>query len=112
MTRCKRGDIVLVEFTFSQGGGSKKRPALVISSDPYHRGRQEVILAAITSNVERSLFGDTKVEEWKESGLLFPSVVTGIVRTIKGDMILKTWGRLAKPDFHRVEQNLQKAMGF
>jgi len=104
--------MVLVEFAFAQGGGSKKRPALVISSDPYHRSRQEVILAAVTSNVERHLFGDTKAEEWEDAGLLFPSVVTGIVRTIKGHMILKTLGRLTKPDFQRVEQNLKKAMGF
>jgi mRNA-degrading endonuclease toxin of MazEF toxin-antitoxin module len=112
MTKPKRGDVVLVEFAFSQGGGSKKRPALVISGDAYHHSRHEIILAAITSNVERVLVGDTELADWKDAGLLFPSVVTGIVRTIKNDMVAKIYGRLSAADFRHAEQNLRKAMGF
>ncbi|MBP9699532.1 MAG: type II toxin-antitoxin system PemK/MazF family toxin [Elusimicrobia bacterium] len=112
MTKPKRGDVILVEFAFSQGGGSKKRPALVLSVDDYHRSRHEIILAAITSNIERILVGDTELTYWKEAGLLFPSVVTGIIRTIKNDRIVKVFGRLSAADFHQVERNLCKIMGF
>jgi mRNA interferase MazF len=112
MTKYRRGDIVLVDFVFSQGGGSKKRPALIISQDAYPRSRQEVIVAAVTSNVERGLFGDTVVEDWEEAGLLYPSVVTGILRTIKREMIARVLGKLGTDDFRRVEFNLRKAMGF
>ncbi len=112
MTSFKRGDIVLVEFAYAQGGGSKKRPALVISVEAYHRSRHEVILAAVTSNVERNFLGDTLVTEWETAGLLAPSVVTGIVRTIKREMILKTIGRLTPMDYSVVEENLKKVLGF
>ena len=112
MTGYNRGEIVLVEFGFSEGRGSKKRPALIVSSPPYHAGREEVIIAAITSNVRRLLFGDTKLEQWKTAGLLFPSVVTGIIRTVKADLITRQLGVLAKPDFQKVGQHLRSALGF
>jgi mRNA interferase MazF len=83
MTVYSRGDVVLVGFLFSDESGRKVRPAVVISPPVYQRARQEVIVAAITSNVRRRLFGEHSITGWKEAGLLFPSVVTGILRTIK-----------------------------
>ena len=112
MTGYNRGEIILVEFGFSEGHGSKKRPALIISGPPYHAGREEVIVAAITSNVRRLLFGDTKLEQWKVAGLLFPSVVTGIIRTIKAGLIARRLGVLAKPDLQKVRRQLRSALGF
>ena len=110
MTNYKPADIVLVDFTFSEGKEIKKRPALVISSNSYHNGRQEVIVAAITSNIKRVLFGDTKIDQWKEAGLLYPSLVTGIIRTIKNSMIYKKLGTLSNKDFSMVQNNIEKAL--
>lgn len=112
MTEYKRGDIVLVNFGFSEGKGSKKRPALIISSDNYHKNRQEVIAVAITHNIKRVLFGDTKIDEWQEAGLIYPSLVTGIIRTIKDSMIVRKLGALSRQDFRKVQENLRKAIGF
>jgi mRNA interferase MazF len=112
MTTCKRGDVVLVEFVFAEGTQKKKRPAVVLSSDAYHRGRQEVILAAITSNVHRVLPGDTKIEKWENAGLKFPSLVAGIVQTMRTDMIEKRLGTMSDKDFQKAQDNLRRAMGF
>jgi mRNA interferase MazF len=112
MTVYKQRDIVLVDFGFSEGIGFKKRPALVISSQNYHKSRQEVIISAITGNIERVLFGDTIIKKWKEAGLLYPSLVTGIIRTIKSNLIIRRLGRLSKVDFQNVEKNLKKSLGF
>ena len=111
MTPSKRGAIVLVEFGYSEGIGSKKRPALVLSTEPYHQNRQEVIVVAITSNVSRLLTGDTLIKRWREAGLLFPSVATGILRTIKANLIVRTLGTLPHQDLQRVERNLRHALG-
>jgi len=111
MTSYKRTNVVLVDFRFSEGIGTKKRPALIISSDHYHKSRQEVIIAAITSNIRRVLFGGTKIDKWKGAGLLFPSLVTGIIRTIKSNMIVRKLGVLSKEDFQRVQRNLEKVLG-
>lgn len=111
MTNYKQGDIVLVDFGFSERTGAKKRPALIISSDNYHKNRQEVIIVAITSNTKRALFGDTKIEEWEKAGLIYPSLVTGIMRTIKESMIIHKLGILSQRDFQRVRENIRKTIG-
>ena len=112
MTKYKSGDVVLVEAAFSEGIGSKKRPALVISSNHYNRSRNEVIIAAITSNIKRELFGDTKIENWREAGLIYPSLVTAIVQTIRANMIVKKLGYLSQEDFNKVKNNFRKSMSF
>ena len=69
MTAYSRGDIVLVGLVFSDESGKKLRPAVVISSPVYHRARQEVVVAAITSNVRRRLFGDHLLLRPGEGGM-------------------------------------------
>jgi len=110
MIACDRGDVVLVGFVFSDESGRKVRPALVITSSAYHRARREVILAAITSNVRRRLFADHLLADWKAAGLLFPSLVTGIVRTVKQTMIERKLGSLTTADLQAVERELRHAL--
>ncbi len=52
------GEIVLVAFPFTDQVGSKRRPAVVISSGGYNRQRPDVILMAITSQVRRETDGN------------------------------------------------------
>ncbi|MBI4492285.1 MAG: type II toxin-antitoxin system PemK/MazF family toxin [Chloroflexi bacterium] len=110
MTACRRGDVVLVEFVFSDESGKKLRPALVISSDAYQHARQEVIIAAITSNVSRHLVGDYLISDWQGAGLLYPSTATGIIRTTKGSMIHRKLGALAQPDMGAFDRVLRQAL--
>src|SRR5262249_8553112 len=111
MTGYSRGDVVLVGFVVSQESGRKLRPAVVISSPAYHRARQQVVVAAITSNVRRRLFGDHLINDWRGAGLLFPSVVTGIVRTIKRTMVDRRLGALLTPDLEGVNRELRRSLG-
>lgn len=111
MTKYKRGDVVLVEVFFSERTKkSKKRPALVVSGEDYHKSRQEIVISAITSNVERILFGDTKLDDWKEAELIYPSLVTGIIQTVKKKMIVYKLGELTKGDLQKVQENLKKSL--
>lgn len=110
MTSYKQRDIVLVDFGFSEEIGSKKRPALIISSEDYHQSRHEVIVMAITSNIKRALVGDTRIDEWKTAGLLYPSSAAGIIRTIKYTMVVRKLGVLAQRDFQKVRNSIERAM--
>lgn len=111
MTGYRRGDVVLVNFLFADETGIKHRPAVIISSDAYHAGRQEVIIAAITSRTDRLLAGDHLIDSWQSASLLFPSVATGILRTIKQDMIARKLGSMAAPDMQGVDKQLKLALG-
>ena len=110
MTSCSRGDLVLVKFVFADEKGAKRRPGLIVSTDLYHQGRRELILAAITSNIGRLLIGDYQIKAWREAGLLFPSIVTGILRTIKQDMIAAKMGQLSASELHAVEGRLREIL--
>lgn len=112
MINYKAKDVVLVEFGYSEESGSKKRPALIISSDNYHKSRKEVIVMAITSNIKRVLFGDTKIDNWKEASLLYPSLVTGIIRTIKDSIIIRKLGILSENDFQKIQRVLRKIISY
>jgi len=110
MTAYNRGDVVLVGFVFADESGKKLRPALVISSTVYNRSRQEVVIAAITSNIRRRLFGDFLIADWKRAGLL-PSVVTGVMRTVKQMMIERKLGSMLKSDMEAIDRELRRFLG-
>jgi len=50
-TGFKQGDIVLVSFPFTDLASAKRRPAVVISPDAFHALGEDLILAAVTSQV-------------------------------------------------------------
>jgi mRNA interferase MazF len=106
----KRGDVVLVRFVFSDETGAKLRPAVIISTNDYHQTRQEAIMAAVTSNVDRLLTGDHRIAGWKAAGLLFPSIATGLIRTIKQTMIDRRLGAMPARDMEAIEEKLRSVL--
>ena len=111
MTECSRGDVVLVSFVFPDEAGAKRRPAVVVSSDAYNEGRREAIIAAITSRTDRTLVGDHPISDWQGAGLLFPSVATGIIRTIHQGMIARKLGTMAASDMRAIDGKLRYILG-
>jgi mRNA interferase MazF len=110
MTAYSRGDVVLVSFVFSDETGERRRPAVIVSSEAYHKSRQEAIIVAITSRTDRILTGDHLIRDWREAGLLFPSVATGIIRTIKQDMLNHRLGTMSQADMEVIAANLRAAL--
>lgn len=110
-TTCERGHIALVRFVFADEEGAKRRPVLVLSTTAYHRGRSDLIVAALTSNVTRLLPGDYLVTRWEHAGLPKPSVVTGVLRTIKASMIERTLGTLDRRDLRSYTDALRPLLG-
>lgn len=111
MISYRRGDVVLVDFVFTDESGQKRRPVLIVSSAAYHGGREDVIVAGITSNIARRLVGDHPIGEWRAAGLLRPSIVSGILRTIKRTMIRRKLGALQGPEMQAVDQQLRQSLG-
>jgi mRNA interferase MazF len=52
--RFSRGDVVLVDYPFSDRTGSKVRPALVVQADALNRRITDTILAAISRSTHRT----------------------------------------------------------
>ena len=77
-TSYKRGEVVLVPFPFTDLSSAKQRPALLVSSDTFNAEREDVLVAAITSQVPLVVAADEFVipaGELAACGLPKPSIL-------------------------------------
>lgn len=70
MSALRFGQIVLLNFPFTDGSALKRRLALVIRDT----GDGYVIVCRITSKIHSTVF-DIEIEDWAECGLRLPSVI-------------------------------------
>ena len=79
--RVERGDVVMVDFPFGEGRGSKLRPAVVVQCDTDNRRLGTIIVAMITKQTAlagrepRHILIDVATDAGKASGLWLQSVV-------------------------------------
>ncbi len=112
MTDYSFGDIVLVPFPFTDQTTTKKRPAVVVNSDAYNRQRPDIIIMAVTSQMRSAdYFGDVIVSDWKQAGLLKPSVIKPIFTTVEKGLVLKKLGRIVGEDRSALQKELQTILG-
>lgn len=106
------GDVVLVNFPFTNLQTTKKRPAVIISSAAYQQNRPDVILLAITSRIRLPLaLGETVLQEWQAAGLAKPSMLKPLIATIEQACIVKTLGRLSTADRQNLSRTIQTILG-
>jgi mRNA interferase MazF len=104
MTSCAAGDIVLLEFPFSDAAGSKRRPALVLLDT----GDEDIVVARVTGQLSAAAH-DVSLDEWQQAGLLLPSVVRlHKVATLQRKLVDKKLGRLTPGDWSRVVLTLRQ----
>jgi mRNA interferase MazF len=93
MTPCKVGDIVAVEFPFSDLQGQKRRPGLVLDAD-----ENDVLLARLTTHPPRNA-SDVSLSRWNEVGLPKPSTVRLTkLATVDRRLVHHTIGHLRPED--------------
>lgn len=106
------GDVVLVPFPFTDQTTTKKRPAVVVSSDAYHRDRPDIILMAVTSQVRPAAgVGEIAVQHWKEAGLLKPSVLKPLLATVENGLVIRKRGKLEDQDRDALRRSLKTILG-
>jgi mRNA interferase MazF len=112
----KRGDIVLIDWPFSGGSGSKRRPALVVQNDPDNARLTNVIVAMHTSLTRRAavptqMLIEVTSAEGKASGLRRDSVVNCANRfTVEQSKIIFAIGTLPPSLMQQVDQCLKVAL--
>ena len=103
------GDYWVADIRFTSGGGTKKRPVLVLWVDG-----TDAVVAAVTSAKPRSAL-DVELSDWKTSGLRLPSTVRlsrldcleqslligkiGVISAGDGRKIKDVWAASVKPQF-------------
>lgn len=111
-SRFSFGDVVLVPFPFTDQSGTKKRPAVVVSSRNYNTSRRDVVIMAITSQVRTPLgFGEAMVGDWRSAGLVKESVLKPVFTTIEQSLVLRVMGHLSVADIKTLSEVVGDVIG-
>lgn len=103
--------MVLVPIGFTDRSGVKRRPAVVVSSDRYNAESPDVMIAAITSNLQALPHpGDCPIHQWQEAGLLRPSLAQAKLATVERNILGRRLGRLATEDLESFGRGLRHAL--
>ena len=91
-------DVVVVPFPFTDKVGTKRRPALVVSTTAFNGGHDQLVLAMITSTRRDDWPSDIPLEGWHDAGLAVPCKVRLKLFTLASDLIIKRAGSLVDHD--------------
>lgn len=114
----QRGEIVIVDFPYSDQTASKIRPALVVQGNLWNQRLEDTILAPITSShnlnstTPTQYFIDVSTPEGQQTGLIFNSVVRcGSLIAYNQSLILRVIGRLPLHVMQQIDGCLKAALG-
>jgi len=103
-----------VPFPFTDLTGTKQRPALVISPDIFNSTRDDVLIAAITSQVPVNLKADEFLipsVEMAVAGLPKPSIVKVLkLVSIHQGLIVRQIGRLPEPTVAKILNQIRNLL--
>ena len=111
----KRGDVEVIDHPFSDGGGRKLRPVLVVQSDSFNAMLTDTIVALITSRLHRSLPTHVDVDpsspEGRSSGLrLVSRIQCENLYTIDQRFVLRIIGSLPRSVLSKVDECLRRSL--
>ena len=109
MVNLNFGDIVLLEFPFTDGKNKKKRPALVLFHD---KKDNELLLARITSKIYKTNF-DIELNDWQQSNLLLKSCVRlSKLATLHTDLVYTKLGKLTNLDRNKIIETIKRTIDY
>lgn len=101
-------DIVKVPFPFTDKNSSKKRPALVISSEKYQSNFKHLILCMITTAKHSDWLYDIIIQELAMSVLSVPSKIRLKIFSLEESLIINRLGTLGDNDIQLVSTRLKE----
>ena len=108
----QRGDVVLVPFPFTDLSTTKVRPAVVVSGALYQASEPDLILGALTSNIDAAIGPfDYVPRDWQRAGLRLPSAFKPVLCTLDPARVVFQVGALTEADWRQVERRLRRALG-
>lgn len=89
-----RGEIVLIPVPFTDLSATKKRPVMIISNDAYNNTNQDILVAAVTSNLIKPGISIT-FTDMVQGRLPKPSVIrSDKLYTLNQGIVIKSIGRV------------------
>ena len=115
--KVQRGDVVFLEFPFSDGSGAKVRPAVVLQSDRENQRLTSTVVVMISGSL--NLVGrepghiliDIQSEDGRHSGLKYSSVVNiHSIYSVHTDRIERVSGTLSENLLRQIAEQLLETL--
>ncbi len=100
-------DVLVVPFPFTDSAAVKRRPALVLSAEPFQDRIGHLVLAMITSRENLGWPLDVEISDLRAAGLAYASVVRMKLFTLDERFVLRKAGRFTEPDRRAVQRSLR-----
>ncbi|MCK4811993.1 MAG: type II toxin-antitoxin system PemK/MazF family toxin [Methanosarcinales archaeon] len=97
-------DIVLIPIPFTDLSSYRRRPVIIISNNEYSRKTDDIVVVAMTSNLQPSDYGFVITSNDLEIGSLKrPSRIrVDKIYTLAQSIVVKTFGRVNEMTFDRI----------
>ena len=105
-----QGEILLIPIPFSDLSSNKKRPVLVLSNDKYNSIASDIIVAAITSNIDNK-YTEIKItnDDMQDGVLKVDSCIrTDKIYTLAQTIVINSFGRVKEEVLNRVRAKIDE----
>jgi mRNA interferase MazF len=106
----KQGEILLIPIPFSDLTSSKKRPVLVLSNSQYNSRTKDIVVAAITSNLETKEYSiEFTSDDLVEGELKVASCIrVDKIYTLSQYIVVKRFGTVNVEILYKVKAKIDK----
>ncbi len=103
-------ELVLLPYPFSDQGGSKVRPAIIISNDNFNKRCEDCIMIPLTTVIKDEPFSLVINQDSLESGKLLKQSRVRIdkIFTIKKNLIIMKIGKINDKALERIKIEINK----
>ncbi len=106
----KQRDILLIPIPFTDLKATKRHPVLVLSNDSYNKNSEDILVAAMTSNLKEKFYSVIVDPSDVQQGVLKR---TSLVRadklyTLNKEIIVKRFGRITVEKYRAVVEVIRK----
>ncbi|MDQ0167274.1 mRNA interferase MazF [Bacillus horti] len=106
----KQGDILLIPFPNTDLSSTKQRPVLVLFNSNYNESNQDIVVAAITSNLTKKKYSVLiSNKDLIEGQLKVNSMIrSDKIYTFSNQIILKKFGHLKSEVLEKVTEQIKR----
>ncbi len=113
----ERGQVINARFPHASGGRGKKRPVVVVQTDPYNKRLRHAVVAQLTTNLDDKddpvcFVIEAATEEGRAAGITQDSLFCGyLISLMSEDRLQDVIGKLPDEAMRKANDCLKVALG-
>ena len=107
-----QGDILLIPIPFTDLSSNKRRPVLVISNSDYNEKTEDIIVVAVTSNLEKKEYSIILKSDYMSEGYLKVDscIRADKIYTLSKAIVIKKFGTVKKEIIDKIREKIEKVL--